>query len=185
VSPNYRAIEDLNKLVLVHLQRCVLKRAPTSIVVDLQELLETFTVEDDQQLRLEEVPRILWGHVIQPKPLQGLPETLQGFGLNNMTPEDAWDFLKAKLLVIFDGEDVRIDSGSVPELPTEDGPGKPPGVVGPPALLASHSICSAPLRLRLRLLGRRLASRSVGWISCMAVEHCVRRKRTLARSPGA
>ncbi|KAL3471828.1 HbrB-like-domain-containing protein [Aspergillus californicus] len=35
-------------------------------------------------------------------------ETLQGFGLHNMTPEDAWDFLKAKLLVIFDGEDVRI-----------------------------------------------------------------------------
>jgi hypothetical protein len=28
------AIEDLNKLVLVHLQRCVLKRAPTSIVVE-------------------------------------------------------------------------------------------------------------------------------------------------------
>lgn len=38
----------------------------------------------------------------------GLKETLQGFGLNNMSPEDAWDFLKAKLLVIFDGEDVRI-----------------------------------------------------------------------------
>ncbi|PWY90647.1 HbrB-like protein, partial [Aspergillus heteromorphus CBS 117.55] len=37
-----------------------------------------------------------------------LRETLQGFGLNNMTPEDAWDFLKAKLMVIFDGEDVRI-----------------------------------------------------------------------------
>jgi HbrB-like len=37
-----------------------------------------------------------------------LRETLQGFGLNNMTPEDVWDFLKAKLLVIFDGEDVRI-----------------------------------------------------------------------------
>lgn len=37
-----------------------------------------------------------------------LKETLQGFGLNNMTPEDVWDFLKAKLLVIFDGEDVRI-----------------------------------------------------------------------------
>ncbi|KAL3437063.1 HbrB-like-domain-containing protein [Aspergillus tetrazonus] len=35
-------------------------------------------------------------------------ETLQGFGLHNMSPEDAWDFLKAKLLVIFDGEDVRI-----------------------------------------------------------------------------
>ncbi|KAF9895045.1 hypothetical protein FE257_004673 [Aspergillus nanangensis] len=37
-----------------------------------------------------------------------LKETLQGFGLNNMTPEDAWDFLKAKLLVIFDDGDVRI-----------------------------------------------------------------------------
>lgn len=37
-----------------------------------------------------------------------LRETLQGFGLNNMTPDDAWDFLKAKLLVIFEGEDVRI-----------------------------------------------------------------------------
>ena len=35
-------------------------------------------------------------------------EALQGFGLNNMAPEDAWDFLKAKLLVIFEGEDVRI-----------------------------------------------------------------------------
>ena len=39
---------------------------------------------------------------------QLMRETLQGFGLNNMSPEDAWDFLKAKLLVIFDGEDVRI-----------------------------------------------------------------------------
>jgi hypothetical protein len=37
-----------------------------------------------------------------------LRETLQGFGLNNMTPEDVWDFLKAKLLVIFDSEDVRL-----------------------------------------------------------------------------
>ena len=35
-------------------------------------------------------------------------DALQGFGLNNMTPEDAWDFLKAKLLVIFEGEDVRM-----------------------------------------------------------------------------
>jgi hypothetical protein len=37
-----------------------------------------------------------------------LRETLQGFGLNNMAPEDVWDFLKAKLLVIFDSEDVRL-----------------------------------------------------------------------------
>ncbi|KAL1955246.1 hypothetical protein VTO42DRAFT_8905 [Malbranchea cinnamomea] len=35
-------------------------------------------------------------------------EVLQSFGLNNMAPEDAWDFLKAKLLVLFEGEDVRI-----------------------------------------------------------------------------
>ena len=35
-------------------------------------------------------------------------ESLTGFGLNNMTADDAWDFLKAKILVIFEGEDVRI-----------------------------------------------------------------------------
>lgn len=35
-------------------------------------------------------------------------EMLSGFGLHNMTPDDAWDFLKAKLLVVFEGEDVRI-----------------------------------------------------------------------------
>ena len=33
---------------------------------------------------------------------------LSGFGLNNMTADDAWDFLKAKLLNVFEGEDVRI-----------------------------------------------------------------------------
>lgn len=37
-----------------------------------------------------------------------LREILSTFGLNNMTPDDAWDFLKAKLLVIFEGEDVRV-----------------------------------------------------------------------------
>ncbi|KAI5305768.1 hypothetical protein KEM56_003376 [Ascosphaera pollenicola] len=37
-----------------------------------------------------------------------LKETLSGFGLNNMAPEDAWDYLKAKLLVLFEGEDIRI-----------------------------------------------------------------------------
>lgn len=37
-----------------------------------------------------------------------LREILSTFGLNNMTPDDAWDFLKAKILVIFEGEDVRI-----------------------------------------------------------------------------
>ena len=33
---------------------------------------------------------------------------LQGFGLHNMAPEDAWDFLKAKLLVVFEGEELRM-----------------------------------------------------------------------------
>lgn len=33
---------------------------------------------------------------------------IQGFGLSNMTPEDAWDFLKAKLLIIFEGEELRM-----------------------------------------------------------------------------
>jgi hypothetical protein len=33
---------------------------------------------------------------------------LQGFGLSNMTTDDAWDFLKAKLLIIFEGEELRI-----------------------------------------------------------------------------
>ena len=34
--------------------------------------------------------------------------SLQGFGLNNMASEDAWDFLKAKLLVVFEGEELRM-----------------------------------------------------------------------------
>ena len=34
--------------------------------------------------------------------------TLQGFGLNNMSAEDAWDFLRAKLLIIFEGEELRM-----------------------------------------------------------------------------
>ena len=34
---------------------------------------------------------------------------LQGFGLSNMRPEDAWDFLKAKLLIVFErGEELQI-----------------------------------------------------------------------------
>ena len=33
---------------------------------------------------------------------------LQGFGLSNMTSDDAWDFLKAKLLIIFEGEELRM-----------------------------------------------------------------------------
>ncbi|KAL9622303.1 MAG: hypothetical protein Q9160_003314 [Pyrenula sp. 1 TL-2023] len=37
-----------------------------------------------------------------------LREALAGFGLNNMGPDDAWDFLKAKLLAVFEGEEVRI-----------------------------------------------------------------------------
>lgn len=33
---------------------------------------------------------------------------LQGLGLPNMSPEDAWDFLKAKLLIIFEGEELHL-----------------------------------------------------------------------------
>ena len=33
--------------------------------------------------------------------------SLQGFGISNMSAEDAWDFLKAKLLIIFEGEQLR------------------------------------------------------------------------------
>jgi len=37
-----------------------------------------------------------------------LKETLAVFGLNNMTPDDAWEFLKARLLVVFEGEHVPV-----------------------------------------------------------------------------
>lgn len=37
-----------------------------------------------------------------------LKETLAVFGLNNMTPDDAWEFLKARLLAVFEGEHVPI-----------------------------------------------------------------------------
>lgn len=37
------------------------------------------------------------------------PSTLQGFGLNNMSADDAWDFLRAKLLIIFtEGGELRM-----------------------------------------------------------------------------
>ncbi|KAJ5144224.1 uncharacterized protein N7515_003011 [Penicillium bovifimosum] len=79
--------------------------------------------EEKKEKELAEVEQTEWLHAGGPPTPGGFPgpspgvtalpdsilkETLQGFGLNNMTPEDAWDFLKAKLLVIFDGEDVRI-----------------------------------------------------------------------------
>ena len=33
---------------------------------------------------------------------------LQGFGLSNMTADEAWDFLKAKILIIFEGEELKM-----------------------------------------------------------------------------
>jgi hypothetical protein len=36
------------------------------------------------------------------------PQELARYGLNNMTADDAWPFLKAKLLIIFEGEDLKI-----------------------------------------------------------------------------
>ena len=35
-------------------------------------------------------------------------QDMSRFGLTNMTPDDAWPFLKARLLVIFEGEDLRV-----------------------------------------------------------------------------
>ncbi|TVY76050.1 Target of rapamycin complex 2 subunit bit61, partial [Lachnellula suecica] len=35
-------------------------------------------------------------------------QELKSYGLNNMGPDDAWPFLKAKLLIIFEGEDLRL-----------------------------------------------------------------------------
>ena len=44
-----------------------------------------------------------------PTSIYGLePQDLGKYGLNNMTPDDAWPFLKAKLLIIFEGEDLRL-----------------------------------------------------------------------------
>jgi hypothetical protein len=36
----------------------------------------------------------------------GEAQELKNYGLNNMGPDDAWPFLKAKLLIIFEGEDL-------------------------------------------------------------------------------
>lgn len=33
---------------------------------------------------------------------------LQGFGLSNMTADEAWEFLKAKILIIFEGEELKM-----------------------------------------------------------------------------
>jgi hypothetical protein len=35
-------------------------------------------------------------------------QDLSKFGLTNMGPDDAWPFLKARLLIIFEGEDLRL-----------------------------------------------------------------------------
>lgn len=36
------------------------------------------------------------------------PSDLGKFGLNNMTPDDAWPFLRTRLLVLFEGEDLKM-----------------------------------------------------------------------------
>lgn len=44
-----------------------------------------------------------------PSSIYGLEaQDLGKYGLNNMTADDAWPFLKAKLLIIFEGEDLRL-----------------------------------------------------------------------------
>ncbi|APA12766.1 hypothetical protein sscle_10g075360 [Sclerotinia sclerotiorum 1980 UF-70] len=44
-------VEDLNRLVTTHIQRCIQKRCPSSIIDDLRELLETGFRSLDQTLR--------------------------------------------------------------------------------------------------------------------------------------
>ena len=62
-------IEDLNRLVLVYIQRCVQMKSPTMIMEDLRELLETGFLFLDQQLRGTPDERLvphlveLWIHV--------------------------------------------------------------------------------------------------------------------------
>jgi hypothetical protein len=43
-----------------------------------------------------------------PSSVYGDVADLGKFGLNNMGPDDAWPYLKAKLLIIFEGEDLRL-----------------------------------------------------------------------------
>lgn len=48
------------------------------------------------------------GSALHTGEITAAPIGLQGFGLSNMSPEDAWDFLKAKLLIVFEGEELRM-----------------------------------------------------------------------------
>ncbi|KAL8728471.1 MAG: hypothetical protein Q9166_005369 [cf. Caloplaca sp. 2 TL-2023] len=76
-------------------------------------------------LRRAEVERLDWAGTVLSGPIFGTSapsaqpgsygadvpgqSTLQGFGLNNMSAEDAWDFLRAKLLIIFtEGGELRM-----------------------------------------------------------------------------
>jgi len=43
-----------------------------------------------------------------PSLYSGETQDMGRLGLNNMGPDDAWPFLKAKLLIIFEGEDLRL-----------------------------------------------------------------------------
>ncbi|KAH8601058.1 HbrB-like-domain-containing protein [Bisporella sp. PMI_857] len=43
-----------------------------------------------------------------PSSTYGADHDMGKYGLNNMGPDDAWPYLKAKLLVIFEGEDLRL-----------------------------------------------------------------------------
>ncbi|KAL8776638.1 MAG: hypothetical protein Q9213_008193 [Squamulea squamosa] len=67
-------------------------------------------------LKRAEVERLDWAGTGPSGPVFGsygsdIPgqSTLQGFGLNNMSADDAWDFLRAKLLIIFtEGGELRM-----------------------------------------------------------------------------
>ena len=96
-------VEDLNRLVTTHLQRCILKRVPTIIIEDLRDLLQTGFQSLDQTLRgipdLRLVPRLVdtwvfvFGTILPSMQAVFLPLDLEFKGHGTlMNPQEAAEF---------------------------------------------------------------------------------------------
>lgn len=96
-------VEDLNKLVLVNIQRCVAKRTPNIIIEDLRDLLQTGFASLDHSLRIvpehRMVPRLvdIWllvfGTILPYVQAVFLPLDLEFKGHGSiMSPREAADF---------------------------------------------------------------------------------------------
>ncbi|KAL8643850.1 MAG: hypothetical protein Q9226_008080 [Calogaya cf. arnoldii] len=96
-------VEDLNKLVLVNIHRCVAKRTPNIIIEDLRDLLQTGFASLDHSLRMvpehRMVPRLvdIWllvfGTILPYVQAVFLPLDLEFKGHGSiMTPREAADF---------------------------------------------------------------------------------------------